>query len=644
MFGRMLSVNPGNPDLYYDLSQSHRAFFSSVGVRVTDLSGHNRNAWTNNFTVKSPTHESVSFNSIAGHVDATIDGFVCHITKLYAPDGSEGQYDVLSFDIPSNPAFATGDTLFVYVQSPAGKVITDRPYFRFVNSSDHEISENNRVRFQCNFFSGADVAYFRSNSPVKAYLALPESFWDKDSSGSPIDTTRSFYIAIPYVYDKSHVNGMLDPGLSKFQYWNYLGSPVIEGNMVNLSDSDLNDFYYEPTKIYDNGEIMIWSGFEIAAAYLQGKDVAYIVEVCRKDNGSSLGYSLSTDFDNGTTYFVAPYLWTKTTTAEVSFRFKFRKAGTYIQLPLYHDTLFSTGDPSNIANIARYATQAVTDAPGVACNTIVATFKNTDTDKKVIILKNSPASDSNESFLGLYLDKTAAGTNPAFDNSWCNGDKVKDGISYYNGRRQLSNGVKDSAIGGNKVYAAVVNFSDVDIVGTDYPYLISDQNMGSFKGEFYSLVGYNKPLTTWQVQHVQQNYIDRHGEAGTGAMRPSILWTDECWEYGGSGAVSTDSTSTLLTITQITGSYPGAIVSYKYGFIPPDRVRFRVSLPATSCISEVVVQTITEDTVFTEGTSEKTIYNIMQDIGSILSIKLTYKSGQTQSNDPILIEILPITM
>lgn len=645
MFGRMLSVNPGNPDLYYDLSQSNQAFYDKVNVRVTDLSGHDRNAWINKFFSIGTSHESIHFSSVAGHVEATVDNFVCHITKLYAPDGSEGQYDVISIDIAGNPALTTGDILFVYIGTPAGKVITDRPYFRYVDSSDHEISEFNRDYCQYNYFIQFRVSSFKVNSPARAYIVLPESFWDKDSSGKPIDTDCSFYIAMPYVYNKSQVNGLLYVGgCGDLQYWNYTGSPAVKGNMVNLAAGDLNNFYYIPTKLYDNGEIIIWSGFEIAATYLQGDDVNYKLEVCRNDNGSSLGYSVSSSFDSGSTCLVTPYLWTKTTTAEASLRFKFTKAGTYIQLPLYHETLFSNGNTSNVANIARYATQALSDASTVECNTIVAKFKNTDVDKKVTVLKNSPAVDSNESFLGLYLDKTAAGTNPAFDNSWCNGDKVKDGISYYNGRRQLANGVKDSGIGNSTVYAAVVNFSDVDIVGTEYGYLLSEPNMNAFKGEFYSLVGYSKPLTTWQIQHIQQNYIDRHGEIGTGAMRLPILWYDPSWEFDGNPTISTDNDASLLTITQITGVYTGAFVSTIYGFIPPDRIRLRVTLPETSCISEVVVQTITEDTVFTAGTSEKTIYNIMQDIGSFISMKLTYKSGQTQSNDPIMIELLPITM
>lgn len=644
MFGRMLSVNPGNPDVYYDLSQSHTAFSSSVDVRVTDLSGHDRNAWTNEFSISKPQHTNISFSPIAGRVDATTDSFVLHITKLYAPDGSAGQYDVLSIDIPGNPAIATGECMFVYVGTPAGKTITDRAYFRFVDSSDNEILESNRIKFQCNFFNQVRLSTFRSNNPVKAYLSLPESFWDKDGSGNPIDTNCSFYIAIPYVYDISKLNGLLTSH-TDFQYWSYDGSVnVVQGNMVNLTADTINKFYYEMIELYDNGEIVIWSGFEIAARCLQDKSVDFKMEVCRRDDGSSLGSSLSTGFNSGTTYLVTPYLWTKTTTAAVSLRFKFTAAGTYIQLPLYYDTLFSNGSTDNVANIARYSAQPVTDGGTTECDTIVSKFNNTDNDRKVIIFKNSPPFDSNESFLGLYMDKTASGTNPAFDNSWCNGNKVKNGISYYNGMRQLDSGVKDSTVYNFDVYAAVVNFSDVERTNSDYPYLLSEQNMGSFKGKFYSLVGYNKPLTTWQIQHIQQNYIDRHGEIGTGVMRPSVLWSDPCWEYGGGGAVSVSNTSTVLTITQITSSYPGAIVSSIYGFIPPDRVRFRVNLPATSCISEVVVQTITEDTVFTEGISEKTIYNITQDIGSFINIKLTYKSGQTQSNDPILIEILPITM
>ena len=195
------------------------------------------------------------------------------------------------------------------------------------------------------------------------------------------------------------------------------------------------------------------------------------------------------------------------------------------------------------------------------CKTIITKFNNLKNGGTTNIMRNSAPSNDQESFIGFTVDPNSIQSDPAFDSIWNHGSQQKTGVSYLNGCKQSRlTGIKDQDLLNQTVVGAVVNLPDIQYQETTSGTLFSDRHLvngtvthyNAFDGKFYALIGWDKPLTTWQIAYATKKYIESRG-GDLNISKP--LFEIDSTTYSGGTVKNLGTYSDIINVPAVQSNY-----------------------------------------------------------------------------------------
>ena len=542
MFGNLLSINPPSPDLWYDVGAQEKANSDFItdesnllsNAVLTDWSGNQKNGSFINYTAKSPELYYNPFSILGERCQGTeIKPGVWHITKL-TPSGtsstSDNSFEAILLNCIGTSFKGLGSKFGIYLGAPKGSEYSDTASFAMFQISK---GDGSATTFYQHLEGGMNVVDLTNtlyvNTEDKCYIAISLDFFNKAENGNIAYTETDFYIVIFPVLDESESNGFGEYLIPKFNqntssqttsgYWINEQQISVPQDGITIDTTNCTQDWsfrllYDP--YFENNDISVFSPHFLC--FKSTESGKYVYNHIHKVNssGDSLYLAKTLGVANGqnlTTYGNVVSKNSETTCYELIY---FSKSIMRL-LPYNNDCL--TVRWSNLFS-GNWIKIGEDNNPTTKCKTIITKFNNLKNGGTTNIMRNSAPVNDQESFIGFTVDPNSIQSDPAFDSIWNHGSQSKTGVSYLNGCKQSRlTGIKDQDLLNQTVIGAVVNLSDIDYQPNINGTLFSDRHIingvvthyNAFDGKFYALIGWDNPLTTWQIAYATKKYIENRG-------------------------------------------------------------------------------------------------------------------------------------
>lgn len=542
MFGNLLSINPPSPDLWYDVGAQEKANSDFItdessllsNAVLTDWSGNQKNGSFINYTAKSPELYYNPFSILGERCQGTeIKPGVWHITKL-TPSGtsstSDNSYEAILLACAGTSFKGLGTKFGIYLGAPKGSEYSDTASYAMFQISK---GDGSTPTFYQHLEGGMNVVDLTNtlyiNTGDQIYIAISLNFFNKAENGNLAYTETDFYIVIFPVLDESEANGFGEYFIPKFNqntssqttsgYWINEQQILVPQDGLTIDTTNCTQDWsfrllYNP--YFENDDISVFSPHFLCFKSTESEKYVYNHIHKVNSSGDSLYLAKTLGVANGqnlTTYGNVVSKNSETTCYELIF---FSKSIMRL-LPYNNDCLTVRWSDLFSGNWIKIGED---NDPITKVKTIITKFNNLKGGGRTNIMINSAPVNDQESFIGFTVDANSNQSDPAFDSIWNHGSQQKTGVSYLNGCKQSRlTGIKDQDLLNQTVIGAVVNLPDIDYQLNINGTLFSDRHIingvvthyNAFDGKFYALIGWDKPLTIWQIAYATKKYIENRG-------------------------------------------------------------------------------------------------------------------------------------
>ena len=532
MFSHLLSINPPQPELLFDVKREHKANsdFPDGYPSLHDFSHNNCLATYQNGILKSPELYYNPWKLTAPNRCEAVElkTGVWHITKLTPP--TTNGYNSILFTCPSSTFIGLGTKFGVYISKPEGK--------EFGTSLLYNMNETNEeMLFSQSLFEGMnviDLSGFHERSGFYWRLKVPESFYNRDENGGLLETETDFYVVFFPVLLESQCNGYgeyLIPKFNDSDFWNIeIASSTISNNGLTLNNRGVNINSGKIVPYYDNGKICVISPmfFNFRIDDLEDEASSYLLFNCVDSEGTpvledeTVNIHTTTLENNGSNISFYGYCLNheeifpedleSVIAAGVHHNVGFYPPHNIITMLPYNNDKFTvqlSNDTNNHAKLMISDSEPFHDKSEL--QTLICKCRNTLSGSNSMLYRNEVQPPSQK--IGLYGIRFATTSETVTDNSFkacltdgglATTETRKSIVSYLDGR-VLGYEYGDYELLYKDIIMSVVllknEITDEDCVDTGSVLFGTRDAVNCFSGQLYYLIAFKERLTPWQIAY-----------------------------------------------------------------------------------------------------------------------------------------------
>lgn len=499
MFGHLLSINPPEPELLFDIKREHKANsdYPEGYPFLHDFSHNGCFATYQQNNLKSP---ELHYNSWVTYDNlfegAELKQGVWHITKLIPSTNDSNALFYCTLGDFKGYRHKFG----IFLSATAGEIST---YYDAYPFSQALVPGMNIV--DLSNLAGAEAPW---------YFKISDATYNKDEAGNLLETDVDIYIVFFPILDESNCSGYGEYLIPKFDnyVWRKDSENIVisdNGLTVDITQADYHwNLRLTPSPYYEDDYIVVYSPefFNISCT----KNIAIMAEF-RGATGESSETVGTVQVIGRTTGINSPFYGGavfKETYDSVYLQFYFTAKGVFTMLP-YNNGGFTvpySGNNTNVATIQVSETVPFHDK--CELQTLITKYRNTY--KGSSILYRNEVLSTSEDLLGIYGFRlnTYGEDKTNYSHRHCIADAAqgrwKNLVSYCN-NTIVTNQITDYELLNKDTVSAVVllnkEITSEDCSDTGSKLFSSRDGYNCFSGLFYYLIAFKERLTPWQIAY-----------------------------------------------------------------------------------------------------------------------------------------------
>lgn len=517
MFSRLLSINPPEPELLFDVKREHKANsdYPDGYPSLHDFSHNDCFATYQSINLKSPelyynpwyaapAEQGIEYTQLATGI--------FHITKLGVKENFQ-QAD-MSANISLFKGFGSKMGIFISSDKPFDP--ENRPYVLINDSSGGHTQGWQALNAGMNVWDLTD--YPVNSNPDElfrgAYLVFPSSWWNLEEDGTPAITPCDIYLVFFPVLDESNCNGYGEYLISKFDNDSWTKNSeliVISSDGLTVDTTEAEHYYdirYVPQPYYEDDYIAVYSPEFLNISCAENRNIIAEPRGVKGDISEIVGTNLSIGRTTGTNSPFYGGVIFKESYDSVYYQIYFSAKGVFTMLPYNNDrfTVAYSGNNTNVATIRVSETVPFHDK--CELQTLITKYRNTYKNSS-ILYRNEVASTS-EDLLGIYGFRlnTGAEDSTQYSHRHCILDAAqgrwKNLVSYCN-NTIVTNQITDYELLYKDTISAVVlldkEITSENCIDTGSKLFSSRDGINCFSGQLYYLIAFKERLTPWQIAY-----------------------------------------------------------------------------------------------------------------------------------------------